>query len=85
MPIEDKIIRVDGIPVKVTKPILTALIIFAIKELKTRNPNFLKDFVEAGHKGVSYKLPKDTQLSKAVVSHFLEISEETLMTTWTSV
>ena len=50
-----------------------------------RNPNFLRDFVEAGHKGVSYKLPKDNQLSKAVVSHFLEISEETLMTTWTNV
>lgn len=85
MPVEDKIIRVDGIPVKVTKPILTALIIFAIKELKTRNPNFLKEFVEADHKGVSYKLPKDNELSKAVVSHFLEISGETLIKMWSIV
>lgn len=85
MSVEDKIIRVDGVPVKVTKPILTALILFAIKELKTSNPKFLKEFVEAGHKGVSYKLPKDNDLSKAVVSHFLEISEETLIKTWSIV
>lgn len=85
MLIEDKVIRVDGIPVKVPKPILNALIIFAVRELKTRNPNFLKEFVEAGHKGVSYKLPKDTVISKAIISHFLEISEETLITMWNNV